>query len=293
MGKAFRVVLNRKSIVLICFGLSTILPCAFAGAYVIGAEDVLDITVWKEPDLTKNITVSDDGNITYPLVGKIKAAGLTTAQLSKLITEKLEVDYIREPQVTVLVKEYNSQKILVFGEVDKPGLYKLKGDTTVVELLSRMGGVAPQKFDRLIINRKKLIEKVTKKGKKKMVEEIESITVNLGNLLRKGDLSQNVAIRSGDIIYVRSAQKPTVYVVGQIKSAGPYEVRESTTVLELIKLAGGLTDFAASNKIKIVRETESGKQVIRVDLRRIMKGERKEDKIVEPGDIVIVPQSWL
>ena len=122
---------------------------------------------------------------------------------------------------------------------------------------------------------------------------MKTITVDLRALLLKGDLSQNVIIRAGDTIYVSAAERSKIYILGQVKTPGPYEVSRRVTVLGAINLAGGLTDLAAPNKIKVIRETKSGKQTIRVNMGRIMKGDKKQDIVVKPGDIIIVPESWL
>ncbi len=282
---------------LICLALlsvaALIYSSAYAGDYVIGTGDVLDIIVWKQPDLTKTITVPAGGAITYPLLGRIKAAGLTADQLAGTIAEKLETGYLRKPQVTVLIKEYNSQKIMVFGLVDRPGIYKLKGPTPVLDLISRIGGITLGKVDQLVISRKNKEEVATAKGKKKMVEKVKTITVDLRALLLKGDLSQNVVICAGDTIYVSASKRSKIYILGQVKNPGPYEVSGQVTVLGVINLAGGITNLAASNRIKVIRETKSGKQTIKVSMGRIMKGDKKQDIVVKPGDIIIVPESWL
>lgn len=264
-----------------------------AGGYVIGPEDVLDIIVWDQANLTKTITVSSEGTITYPLLGEIKAAGLTADRLAGTLAEKLEAGYIRNPQVTVLIKEYNSQKIMVFGQVDRPGLYKLKGDTPVLELISQLGGVNLGKVDQIVISRKKKEEITTAEGEKKTVEKVETLTVDLHALLTEGDLSQNIVIHSGDTVYVSAAKRAKIYVLGQVEKPGPYEVPKSVTVLEAINMAGGITDLAAPNRIKVIRKVESVKQIIRVNLGQIMKGEKQKDIVVKPGDIIIVPESWL
>ncbi len=107
--------------------------------YVIGAEDVLNISVWKEPEVTRTVPVRPDGKISLPLINDIQAAGLTPAQLTGLITEKLN-KYFTDPQVTVIVTAINSRRIYILGEVNRSGTYQLLPNMTVLQALSGAGG---------------------------------------------------------------------------------------------------------------------------------------------------------
>ncbi len=107
--------------------------------YVIGAEDVLNISVWKEPEVTRTVPVRPDGKISLPLINDIQAAGLTPAQLTALIMEKLN-KYFTDPQVTVIVTAINSRRIYILGEVNRSGTYQLLPNMTVLQALSGAGG---------------------------------------------------------------------------------------------------------------------------------------------------------
>ncbi len=107
--------------------------------YIIGAQDVLDISVWKEPDLTKTVPVRPDGKISMPLLNDVQAAGLTPRQLGLLITESLR-KFLTDPQVTIIVTQINSRRVYLLGEVAKPGAYSLLPDMTVLQALSNAGG---------------------------------------------------------------------------------------------------------------------------------------------------------
>jgi polysaccharide export outer membrane protein len=115
-------------------------PLRSDDSFIIGAEDVLDISVWKEPDLTKQIPVRSDGRISLPLIGDIQAAGRTPLQLQMDITDKLK-GYISDPQVAIIVQQINSLKYNIFGEVGKPGSYTLAGGTTIVDAIAAAGGL--------------------------------------------------------------------------------------------------------------------------------------------------------
>jgi polysaccharide biosynthesis/export protein len=110
-------------------------------AYRIGPLDMLDVSVFKVPDLSKTVQVGDDGQISYPLIGEVTAAGRTTHELERDLAKRLGDKYLRSPQVTVLVREYNSQRITVEGAVKNTGVYAMKGNTSLVQAMAMAGGI--------------------------------------------------------------------------------------------------------------------------------------------------------
>lgn len=108
-------------------------------SYLIGPNDILNVYVWKEPDLTQNVTVMSDGRITFPLIGEIMAQGQTVTALKEAITEKLKT-YVTAPEVTVIVRESRSRRIYTIGKLNMPGPYPLEADMTVLQALSTAGG---------------------------------------------------------------------------------------------------------------------------------------------------------
>jgi polysaccharide export outer membrane protein len=112
-------------------------------AYKIGPLDVLEVTVFKVPDLTKTVQVAEDGNINYPLVGDVEAAGKTAQEVERDLSRKLGAKYLRDPQVTVFVKEYNSQRVTVEGSVKTSGVYSIKGNTSLMQVVAMAGDIDP------------------------------------------------------------------------------------------------------------------------------------------------------
>jgi polysaccharide export outer membrane protein len=112
-----------------------------SSAYKIGPLDLLEISVFKVPELSKSVQVADVGSINYPLVGEIQAAGRTPQEVERELTQKLGAKYLQSPQVTVLVKEYNSQRVTVEGAVKKPGVYPLRGPTTLLQSIAMAEGL--------------------------------------------------------------------------------------------------------------------------------------------------------
>jgi len=267
-------------------------------SYIIGKEDVLEVNVWQSEHLTKTVTVEQDGMIDYPFLGKIDASGRSVDELRQELIEKLAQGYVKEPQVSITVKEYNSKKILVFGEVGKPGLYKIKNKMPLLELLFMVGGAKSAKRMTIIRPEAKNGEVIpaglrTSTNREDAQDEGTVIEVDLIKLLSKGDLSQNVTIFPGDTIYVSEGTGQKFYILGQISNPGPYEWSKEITVLEAIKLADGPTDMAALSRIKLRRAGKGKEGEIRVNMVHIMKGKKKDDVIVRPGDTIIIPRSWI
>jgi polysaccharide export outer membrane protein len=242
--------------------------------YRLGPNDVLEITVYREKELDRKVRVSSNGFISLPLIGKIKAEGLTVPELEQRITKKLK-RYLKKPQVTVFIKEYST--ITVLGEVDKPGAYPLKGEVTVIEAIGLAGGFTEFSAE----NDVKVIR--TENGERKI------ITVRVADIGEKGDKTQDIILKRGDVVYV---PEETITVTGQVQRPGLYPLKGEVTVLQAISLAGGFTKYSARNNVKILRIENGQKKTIRVRVAEISKkGDITKDIILKNGDIVFVPES--
>ncbi len=157
--------------------------------YVIGAEDILYIHVWKEEALTRTVPVRMDGKISLPLVQEIKAAGLTPLQLKEILLNRLK-EFIENPIVSVTVMEANSFKVYVTGLVKSPGVYRLRSETTVVQIISQAGGFTDW------ANPKKIVVVRKEDGKEKRIK------VNYKKIMNGSNTSSNVILKSGDTIIV-------------------------------------------------------------------------------------------
>ena len=157
--------------------------------YRIGPNDILHIYVWKEPDLTRDITVMVDGRITFPLIGEIMAAGKTVNELADIITSKLK-DYITAPAVTVILNESRSRIIYIIGNLNKPGPYQLAPGMTVLQALSAAGGFAEWADTKNIII-------VRRKGEKEV-----HYRFNYKEFISGKKLEQNILLKPNDTIVV-------------------------------------------------------------------------------------------
>jgi polysaccharide export outer membrane protein len=249
-----------------------------ANEYTLAVDDLIKITVYDEPDLTLTARISSGGFINYPLLGKVEVKGLTAKEVEALITEKLEKDYLVNPQVTVNIKEYSC--IYVLGEVEKPGPYKLSSKITVMQAVDAAGGFTE------LANRNDVVVKRTS-GESK-----EEFKVNLsedsGDDIRKNDME----LQPDDIIRVNKFAN--VNILGEVNNPGQLPLKNKMTVIQAITLAGGFTKIASPNRTRVIRTENGTKKVIKVQVDAILKsGDRKKDFYLQPNDVIIVPESIL
>ena len=164
-------------------------PATMDPAYVIGPEDVLDISVWKEPDVSRVVPVRPDGRISLPLINDVQAAGLSPQQLAGALTERLR-KYFNEPQVTVIVTAMNSQRVFVVGEVLRAGAYPMLPGMTVLQALSSAGGFTT------FADVKKIHVMRLENGK-----HVE-LPFNYRDVLKGDNPEQNIKLEPGDTIVV-------------------------------------------------------------------------------------------
>lgn len=179
------------AVALIALASDTPKPAVPANApgYVIGAQDILSVNVWKEPDLSSSVPVRPDGKISLPLLNDIQAAGLTPMQLADSINEKLK-KFISAPQVSVVVTAVNSQHIYILGEVARPGAMPLLGDMTILQAISNAGGLSP------FANAKGIYVLRTENGTQ------QRFAFNYKQAIKGGAGAQDIALKAGDTIVV-------------------------------------------------------------------------------------------
>jgi polysaccharide biosynthesis/export protein len=273
------------------FGLALVAIAAWsiaAGAqvnnYIVGAQDVLTIALFDQPDLGGKYTVEADGTFTFPLVGRVKAGGLSLRDVEVELRKLLSDGFFKNPQVSVAVEQYRSQRVFVVGEVRVPGTYPLTGDMTLIEVLSRAGSTTDSAGGEVLIVRPRMGRKadgpVLPSDQDSVDTNTEVIRVDVKEL-QSGRLSQNALLRDNDTIFVPAAE--LVYIVGQVRSPGSYPLRRGMTVLQALSLAGGISDRGAEGRIRVTR---------------IVNGERQEVRVtpadpVKAGDTIIVPERFF
>lgn len=250
--------------------------------YKIGRQDLLELKVFDLKELDQTVRVADDGSITLPLLGRLDVAGLTKGELEALIARLLEERYVRNPQVTIFVKEYQSKKVAVSGAVKKPDTYEMLGEKTLLEMISLAGGLDRDLGKEIIIFRPQ-------------EDGTQRISVDLDKLVYEADPALNVPVLPGDIVYVPAVEKVRIFVTGAVKAPNLYEVprSEPVTVLKAVTLAGGTTDRASESRVQIIRTGPDGMRVtIPVNLKRVKRG-KDEDPVLQRDDLVLVPESFF
>lgn len=261
--------------------------------YILGAEDQLTLWALEAEELSgKAVQIDHEGRINLPLIGVVKAAGLTVRQLEQELARQLG-RFLRKPQVTVNVTEFRSQPVSVLGALNTPGVHQLRGRKSLVEILSMAGGLRPDAGNVVKVTRRSdwgpipLQSAMAQNGSGYSVAEIP-----LASLIEARDPQLNIGIKPHDVVSVPKAEM--VYVIGDVPRAGGYVMSENRnmSVLQAITLAGGFTRTAAPSKARILRiQNTTGPRVeLNVDLSKVLKG-KVDDLRLEANDILYVPTS--
>jgi polysaccharide export outer membrane protein len=248
--------------------------------YAIGDRDILSVTVWSQMDLSGKYTVDADGTLTFPLVGALKVKGLTVQQVATELRNRLKDGFFQDPQLTVSIDDYRSQRIFVMGQVRQPGSYPLSGGMTVIEALARAGSTTADAAPEALIVRANQRDRAAQPTLPDDSNAAAITRVNV-NDVQSGALASQVALRDGDTIFVPRAE--TVFVSGQVRSPGAYPIGKTTTVLQALTLAGGVTDRGATNRVRVIRTANGTREQVKVKLQDVLRS----------GDTVVVPERFF
>ena len=267
--------MNTK-ILIILAGILMLSSLAHAADYIIGEGDVLNVNVWGIKELDVSVKVRPDGKITIPGLGEVKAANHTPQDLQKVLSVKLR-DLVKNPIVTVSVKEMTNCKVYVFGEGIKSGVYDLSKRTTLLQLLCTIGAVNTADLKKSYVLRD---------GKK--------IKENFQNLFINGDTSEDIVIESNDSIYFPLLMNRYVYVLGAVNNPKYVEYREGMTVMEAILEAGGFTKFAKQNDTTIFRKEGKRELTITVKAKDLWNdGDMGQNIRLKSNDYVVVKEGMF
>jgi polysaccharide export outer membrane protein len=270
--KAVRIAI----LVLVLIGQSMIIaPVARAQstpsseAYLLGPGDTIDVVIYGEADLTRTVTIKPDGTVSLALLGEVKAAGKTTKQFADELARQYK-KYLKQPSITVTVREFRVERIYILGQVSRPGEYQLRPASGIMELLASAGGPT---------NRADLGKVVVIRGK------TEAMQLNLLEAF-VANKNPDVKLLPGDVLFIPETDRRTV-VLGMVNRPGAYELLPGQRVSDLIAAAGGVTSAAAPEKAFIVR----GQEQIPVDLQKVLAGEVAANLQLQSGDMMVVPES--
>jgi polysaccharide biosynthesis/export protein len=240
--------------------------------YRVGGGDVLKVTVYDNPDLAGTVRVASDGTILFPLIGQLQIDGMSVSQVAEHIAAKLVDGYIVNPQVSVFIEDFRSKKAVIMGYVTTPGLYELSGPTTLLELISKAGGLTKDAGDTVSIKCK-----VADEGSDESI-----LSVDLRSISVQSDGSLDVRILDGDSVFV--AKAGMFYVTGEVKKPDTYKIVEETTLIKAISMAGGFTNIAAKSKVRVIRKQEGTEH--------ILENVPMHFPIL-PDDVIVVPESFF
>jgi polysaccharide export outer membrane protein len=248
-----------------------------SSALVLGPGDELEVTVYGAPDLSGHTRVSAEGNISMPLIGYVRVAGLSSSEAEATIEAQLRKNnVVNDPQVSVYAKEYTSSGISVAGEVAKPGFYSALGPHRLFDVLQAAGGPTDRAASRVVLTHRDQADSTTLPISKNPAEMAAS----------------NIVLQPGDTVVVPKAG--IVYVLGEVTRPGGYVLNSTggITVLQVVAVAGGPTHVASAGKTRLLRRTETGFQEQRVDVKKLLRG-KASDVAVRDEDILFIPSSAI
>ena len=246
--------------------------------YRLGINDVVGISVYGYPDMTRAVSVKKDGKIYLPLVGGIPVEGLTVEEARDRVSQELG-RYLRRPQVELEIKEYASRLVLVLGAVAKAGVIPLVRDTTLLDAVTLAGGVHSGSLAEVFLLRKGKIS-----------------VYDLLAIFERGDMSQNIILQNRDVVYVPLLEDRKVFVLGRVERPGIVPMASSRLgLVEVIAAAGGFKVGAVSDDVRVIRGGLTSPTMFSFDMDRILKGKGLDGQgfTLASGDIVYVPDSIL
>lgn len=255
-------------------------PSLAEGGYNVGPRDLLSVLVFGEPSVSGNYRVEADGGFSFPLIGRVTAVGRSLKATEEDIRVRLADGFFRNPQVTVSVQEYGSQRVFVIGEVRTPGPYPLTGQTTVLAAIAQAGSTTPTAGEDVVLLRPKTLDASNAPVLPGKDGGSELLRIKLREL-QAGLAGQNVTLQHGDTLYVPRAE--VIFVTGQVRNAGSFPYQSGLTVLQALALAGGVTDRGSTSRLRITRLVD-GKE---------MEIEPKRTDLVKPGDTIIVLERFF
>ncbi len=255
---------------------------AVATEYRIGEGDVLNVTVWYRPELSNpEVLVAPDGVISIPRVGEIPVAGLTREEVAATIKKHVSKLYV-DPEITVTVVRYSNNRIFVLGRVASPGIVYFPGPVTLVEAISRAGGIPGMEDDTFPA------EISIIRGNDKLM------WIDVGDLLHNGNMQLNARLQPNDIVFVPAIKQKLIYVMGEVAGPRALGLRGGVTLLDAIWQAGGPTDGANLKKTYLIRWDGKESSVIEIDLATMLsEGKLGEDILLKENDIIFLSRRGL
>jgi polysaccharide export outer membrane protein len=243
--------------------------------YLLGAGDLLQVTVFESKKLNATVRVSSRGHVTLPLLGQVKIKGLTAREAEIKIEKGYRAKYIKDPHVTVFVEEHMSRRVTLVGQFKQPGTYEYPSKQTLLDVMALAGGLTDNAGNMIQVRRHE-----ARPG------EPNVLLIDLDRLIKEGRTDLNVEINGGDIIFAPEAGH--FFVDGAVRRAGSYPIREKLGLNEALVTAGGMRPWGLKDSIVLIRNVEGkGRKGIEIDLNN-----PDNHKIeIKDGDIIVVKSS--
>ena len=247
-------------------------PPQAASDYLVGPQDLLNIIVYGEPaPLTGRFRIDNDGTFPYQYLDRVKAEGLTVAQIEEALEKALGDGYLRNPQISVEVAEYRSQNVYVQGMVRSPGKYPLPGNASLMDAIFLAGSTLPEAG-----NWVEIYHGAAAAGPATSHVGTRAADVRVRLTDVQSGKAQTVRIQDGDTIFVPKAER--IYVTGEVRTPGAYAYDDDMTIFTAISLAGGVTAKGSNTRITITRLVNGRRQEI----------DARQEDTLKPGDQVTV-----
>ena len=245
--------------------------------YLLGAGDLLQVTVFESKELNAKVRVSSRGQITLPLLGQINVKGMTSREAEVKIEQSYRVKYIKDPHVSVFVEEHMSRRVTLVGQFKQPGTYEYPSKQTLLDVMALAGGLTDKAGNMVQVRRHE-----ARPG------EPNVLVIDLDQLMKEGQTDLNVDINGGDIIFAPEAGH--FFVDGAVRNGGSYPIREKLGISEALMTAGGIRPWGLKDSIVLIRNVDGkGRKGIEIDLNNPESHEIE----IKDGDILVVKtSSW-
>ncbi len=247
--------------------------------YRLGPGDRFAFIVRGRPDISREeIIVSPDGDVALPRVGILRVLGQTLSEVTVTLNERLR-RYYEEPEVTLIMKLFNNNRVFVLGRVARPGAVNFSGPGTLLEALSLAGGL-PTDTGKSFLTRCMIV-----RGKDMVV------WIDLRDLLENGNMAVNARLQNNDVVFIPQSDDQLAYVMGMVQQPGVMVLRSTMTVLDALMQSGGLSRDADRNEVYLVRQQDGKGLVEKVDFAAMVeRGDRRQNYVLKDGDIVYVDE---
>ena len=244
-------------------------PAKPVAEYRLGAGDAVRISVYQNPDLTLEARIGEAGVVSYPLLGNIKIGGMSVSAAEALIAEGLSSrNFVRTPQVNLLVTQVRGNQASVLGQVNHPGRFPIEAtDLRLSDLLSLAGGISVSGADEVVLVGSRSGQRIRKE-------------IDVDNIFRSADGQDDMLVLNGDVVYVKRA--PIAYIYGEVQRPGPMRLERGLTVIQALATGGGLTARGTEKGVRLHRKAPDGKLQV---LQPVM------DDVLRDGDVVYVRES--